>query len=69
MDSEEVYILEEVKTLVGFDEILVTFPAVPQGILEESIYVYRSQLDYIKGMAEKLKQEGGLEIIIGDSNR
>ena len=54
---------------MGFDEILVTFPAVPQGILEESIYVYRSQLDYIKGMAEKLKQEGGLEIVIGDSNR
>ena len=54
---------------MGFDEILVTFPAMPEGILEESIYVNRSQLDYIKGMAEKLKQEGGLEIIIGDSDR
>ena len=43
--------------MVGFDEILVTFPAVPEGILEESIYVNRSQLDYIKGWQKNLNRK------------
>ena len=45
-------------------EILVTFPAVPEGLLEESVYINPSQIGYIKEMAKLLKLEG-VDIIIG----
>ena len=47
-------------------EILVTFPAIPGGLLEESVYINQSQVDYIKEMAKILKLEQGLDIIIGE---
>ena len=48
-------------------EILVTFPAVPdQGLAEESVYFNQSQIGYIKGIAKLLKLEEGLDIIIGE---
>jgi|TARA_X000000950_G_C13774344_1_gene602347 hypothetical protein len=45
-------------------EILVTFPAVPDALLEESVYINPSQIGYIKEMAKLLKLEEGLDIII-----
>ena len=47
-------------------EILVTFPAVPEGLLEESVYINQSQIGYIKEMAKILKLEEGLDIVIGE---
>ncbi len=45
-------------------EILVTFPAIPDALLEESVYINPSQIEYIKEMAKLLKLEEGLDIII-----
>lgn len=47
-------------------EILVTFPAVPEGLLEESVYINQSQIGYIKEMAKILKLEERLDIVIGE---